>query len=222
MPIDDCERLVDGLLVQPVNALSSLMFVVVGITVAGIGWFGNRKRAPVGLVFGLVLILVGVGSFAFHGPAGALAGWAHDASITALLLLVIAVEIGDRLGLNGRMELTVWTVVAFALVGIEAAWPQIADPLNAPLALIAVVSVVGSRWGTGSVQPGRSKGVVVGMAILATGALLMVLGRTGWPLCDPDSLLQAHSVWHVLAAAGTGVYAVSVSASGSTHLTPSV
>lgn len=206
MPIDDCERLVDGLLVQPVNALSSLTFVVVGVGVAAIGWFRIRKRSPVGLVFGLVLALVGIGSFAFHGPAGTVAGWAHDASITALLLLVIAVEAGDRLGWYYRKGLTIWAAGTVVLVGIEAGWPQVADPLNAPLALIAVVSVVGSGRREGSL----GKGPFTGLAVLAIGALIMVVSRTGGPLCDPNTLFQGHALWHVLGAVGTGIYVISV------------
>ena len=85
MPLGDCERLVDGLLMQPVNALSSLCFVLAGglVPVAV-----RRKGTPVllGAVFGFVLALVGVGSLLFHGPGGSLAGWVHDGSITALFL----------------------------------------------------------------------------------------------------------------------------------------
>jgi hypothetical protein len=39
----------------------------------------------------------------------------------------------------------------------------------------------------------------VALAVLAAGALAGTLGdRTG--LCRPDSLLQGHAVWHLLAA----------------------
>ena len=37
-------------------------------------------------------------------------------------------------------------------------------------------------------------------AMLAAGVAAYLLGRTGSPLCSPDSLLQLHGLWHVLMA----------------------
>ena len=208
MPIEDCERLTDGLLLQPVNALSSLAFVLVGI---GVGAVVSRRvgRQHRGWGFGVALTLVGLGSVAFHGPGGLPADWAHDASITVLLFLVIAVELGDRLRWSSRQELIVWGTAAAATIGAEALWPPMADIVNAVLTVSAVVVIVGYRWGL-PIARTRS-GVAIGSVLLVVGALVMVLSRTGGLWCDPDSVLQGHAIWHGLAALGLGTYAVSVS-----------
>ena len=39
-----------------------------------------------------------------------------------------------------------------------------------------------------------------GLAILEFGLIVWWLSRTGGPWCDPDTVLQLHAVWHVLAA----------------------
>jgi hypothetical protein len=39
------------------------------------------------------------------------------------------------------------------------------------------------------------------VAALAAAVTLNLLGRTGAPLCQPDSLVQGHAAWHVLTAA---------------------
>ena len=39
---------------------------------------------------------------------------------------------------------------------------------------------------------------------LGLGGAAWVLGRTGGPLCEPDSLLQLHAAWHALDAAMFG------------------
>jgi hypothetical protein len=214
MPSGDCERLVDGFLAQPVNAVSSLAFVLVGTAV--MVWRRGGRQAVLGWIFGLVLVLVGLGSLAFHGPGGTIAGWAHDASITALLILIVAVEIGHRAGWSTRQIETAWAVAAAGLVLVEGAWPMVADPLNAPLAFVAVLGVVGPRVAPRRsrlyrLREGRRRAVPVGVVILGTGALIMLLSRTGGPFCAPDALVQGHAIWHVLAATGTGIYAVSVS-----------
>lgn len=48
----------------------------------------------------------------------------------------------------------------------------------------------------------------IGLAVaaLAAGGVLQAFGRTGGPLCAPDSLWQAHGGWHVLTAAALAAW----------------
>jgi hypothetical protein len=46
------------------------------------------------------------------------------------------------------------------------------------------------------------------LAALAAGAAAWTLGRTGGPLCDPDSVLQGHAAWHLLSAAALAAWAL--------------
>lgn len=51
-----------------------------------------------------------------------------------------------------------------------------------------------------------------GALLLFGGALAAyAAGRTGSPLCDPDSPLQAHGAWHVLIAASLATFGVRAS-----------
>jgi hypothetical protein len=145
----DCEQALVGLLTQPINALSSLVFVPAGILaiVAAMRATG-RLRLHVALYAG-ALIGVGLGSFAYHGPQPTWAGRAHDGSIILALALAI---------------------------------------------LLAVTSGV-RRQGIWRTAPGRLSAALLAAALAAYAA-----GRTGSPLCDPDSWIQLHAVWHVLAA----------------------
>ena len=77
----DCERVVSGTLAQPVLAITSLAYVVVGLAV--LCW-AVRVRGVLAAAAGIVLIAVGVGSFAYHGPQPSWAGLAHDWPIVAL------------------------------------------------------------------------------------------------------------------------------------------
>lgn len=72
----DCEALHGGLLGQPVNALSSLAYVVAAAYVL-------RRDGPVGPA--VALAAVGAGSVLYHGPMPAGAEAAHDGTIAALL-----------------------------------------------------------------------------------------------------------------------------------------
>lgn len=210
MSVEDCERLVDAWLGQPVNAVSSLSFVVVGLWLPVL--VRSRSGSPPVLfgAFSAVMILVGIGSFAFHGPGGPMADWLHDGSITALLALIVALELGRRTGWSESKILIGWSVAAVVLLATELLHPGVGDPLNAPLAVVAVAGVAGRQL-VPSGTPGfdhRRKTVFVALGVLGLGAVVMLLSRTGAPLCFPNSLIQGHAIWHVLAAVGVGIYGV--------------
>jgi hypothetical protein len=134
--VADCEQLHDGLLEQPVNALSSLAYVAAGMWV----WRHDRLQ-------GAALVAVGVGSIAYHGFGGTVAHWLHDVTIVVVAVVAARAVPRVRRGAAARPWLAAGAAAAFA----------VALPLQA-------------------------------------------FGRTGGPLCRPDSVLQAHAGWHVLTA----------------------
>lgn len=89
----DCERIVDGALAQPVLAVTSLAYVAAGLVV--LGW-SMRWRSPLAWAAAIVLVAVGVGSFAFHGPQPSWAKPAHDLPIIAAGVVYAAVLARSR------------------------------------------------------------------------------------------------------------------------------
>jgi hypothetical protein len=66
------------------------------------------------------------------------------------------------------------------------------------LALAAVVVLSARRIWQGALERPRLAACAVGA--FAVALPLQLFGRTGGPLCRPDSVLQAHAAWHVLTA----------------------
>ena len=141
----DCERISSAVLAQPVLAVTSLAYVAVGLAV--LSW-AVRIRGPLAGVAGVVLVAVGAGSFAYHGPQPSWAGPAHDWSIFAAGGVYVA-----ALAVSARRRRSTWITAA---------------------------------------------------GILAIGLAAYAAGRSGSPLCRPDSLWQYHGAWHVLSAAAAG------------------
>ena len=142
----DCERIVGGALAQPVLAVTSLAYVAAGV--AALFW-AMRVKAPLAGAAGIMLVAVGVGSFAYHGPQPSWAKVAHD-----------------------------WSIVA-----------------------------AGAVYGVGLARSARrqQRSVwVTAAAMFALGLAAYAAGRSGSPLCRPDSLWQYHGAWHVLSAAALG------------------
>jgi hypothetical protein len=96
MAATDCEAVATGWLAQPVLAITSLAYVLVGI---GIVTASRRSGA---VAVGVIVTMVGIGSVAFHGPQPAWAGLAHDVPI-GLLAAAIVVD-GMRASRNGGLR----------------------------------------------------------------------------------------------------------------------
>ena len=211
MPLADCERLVDGWLAQPTNALSSLAFVIVGLLVPVLSRYRSEPHQLIAGSISVAMVLVGIGSVAFHGPGGPASNWIHDGSITVLLVLIVVLELGRWAGWDARRIVNGWLATSVAVLVIELVRPAVGDMLNAPLAFLAVLGIMGPLvgWPQTRRPDTRNKGVLVAAGLVGTGAIIMLLGRTGGPLCVPDAVIQGHAVWHVFAAVGIGVYAFS-------------
>jgi hypothetical protein len=145
----DCERIVGGVLAQPVLAVTSLSYVVAGVAV--LVW-AVRVRGSLAGVAGVTLVAVGAGSFAFHGPQPSWAGLAHDGPI-----VVVGVVYAAGLVLSARRQ----------------------------------------RWSAWMAPAG----------VFALGLAAYAAGRSGSPLCRPESLWQYHGAWHVLSAIAAGLAA---------------
>ena len=200
----DCEATRDAFLGQPASALSSAAFLVVGV------WAlrrarGSRVRRRELAVFGTTTILVGLGSFAFHGPHPGWSQWAHDVTIAWLLLLLVSFDVGAR----GRVgpSLITWVSAAAAIGMVFFVWPDaqriVYTLLGGTLVVLELDAVRAHR------RPRRGE---QGFGLYAFAATSFVLGAVSFfvgrldLLCDPTSWLQGHAVWHVSIAAGLAAY----------------
>ena len=192
----DCERLGDGFLAQPVNALTSLGYVAA----AGAVVVRSRRRrdeGPVPSIVAGMLALVGVGSFLFHGPQPAGARWLHDWSIVLLLLAMAAWALAIDGVLTRRRVMPASASAASVAGGVLLVAPGAGLGLiGASVVGVLLVEAVGPRD-----RIGPAVVVVLGVALAA-----QLLGRADGPLCEPESWLQPHALWHVLTAACLAVW----------------
>ncbi|KUH75145.1 hypothetical protein AU184_08140 [Mycolicibacterium novocastrense] len=111
--------------------------------------------------------------------------------------------------LRGRAVLAVTAGVALIAVGLgsfifHGPQPPWAGPVHDwPIILLAVVCAIGAA----RTARARRSAWVAAAAVFALGLAAYAAGRTGSPLCRPDSLWQYHGVWHVLSGAAAGLAA---------------
>lgn len=200
----DCEEIGSGFLAQPVNAVTSLAFTIVGLAMIGWARVADGREHTMRWLFVLAMAATGVGSFLYHGPQWAGSGFLHDITfLSVLAILVVADVAAARRWRDQTVALVLIGTVALASVILIVA-PDITNVLTGIGLVLLVVSDLMLFGRTGRGSPWYLS--AVGMFALAL--VTLVLGRTGSPSCAPGSILQYHGLWHLLAAGALGAYAV--------------
>jgi hypothetical protein len=198
-PASDCERIDVVGVAQAVNTATSLAYLVAGVIVMTIG---RRRRRPVAVLLGVLLLGEGAGSALYHGDPGTLGQWLHDVAFLGILGLLAGWHVGR---LYGREDAGAWVGALGVTIAVGLAHPALTGAVTA-VAVVLVTSVVVAE----AVARRRRLPPVYDarfIALLVVAGVTYVLGRSGSPLCDPDSFVQLHSAWHVLSALALVVWA---------------
>ena len=200
----DCEELGDGVLVQPINALSSFAYVAVGIAIVA----ARRIDRPLpSYVYAASVAAIGLGSVAFHGPQPAGSRPMHDLPILITAVFILCHDLGLlvprfppalRVFAGGAA-----TAATLTLVSVDAG----VAATGLVLVAVGVAEIMIHRRGLRTRADGDGSTItwfIVAVALLAGASWL--LGRTDGPACDPDGLLQFHGVWHVVSALVFGLW----------------
>jgi hypothetical protein len=187
-----CELYRDGFWGQRASSVSSLAFIAAAVAIAAQS--KRRTAAPAQVnVYALLVAAVGVGSVIQHGPDPQWQAFAHDLAMAALLAFVAADAAGDLF--ERRLAVWWWVVPTVVMAPIVALGWLASVIAQVVLAAAAIgLSLLRAR-----VRPALRSRLLTGLAILGVGGLIGSLAeRTS--LCQPETLVQGHAVWHVLAA----------------------
>lgn len=187
----DCERMRDGFLSQPANALSAG-------TLAGFGlWLAHRHRRhhDHAELVGAIVAAAGLGSVAYHGPGSRLGAWAHDATIVAMLG-VIALE--DVREVRPDVSTAATAVYAAAMIGAGVLLAVRPETIRAVSAIVSASAFVAELSARRLVRDGTARAHRTAEALMAGAVTAYVAGRTGSPACRPNSMIQLHGLWHTL------------------------
>ncbi len=207
----DCERLGSGTFAQPVNAISSLAYLLGGMWILGLARRSPGRRGEL-VVFGVAVAANAVGGVLFHGVQWPASRWVHDVAILAVLAFVVAFAAARILERSTEWTLRVFATGLAMLGAVVALFPGMVQALSGVLAVAAGGTEVAEY--RHEVPALRREGVTarrlarlsVG-AVLALAATAFLIGRTDAWLCNPSSAFQWHAVWHVLSAGAMALYA---------------
>jgi hypothetical protein len=187
----DCERFTDGFLGQPANMTTSFAFVVATVLILS----GRRGATPDRWVFAGLVAATGIGSVVQHGPHPWWQSYAHDLPLVALILFIAFDAVNDLR--RRRASHAWWLVPTLALWPLMAMLPWTSQVTQVTSAAAAIGLALARAWR----RPATRPSLLGTFLLLGVGSAIGTLSRTGWPLCNPDALLQGHAAWHVLAGA---------------------
>jgi hypothetical protein len=163
--------------------MSSLAFVLVG------AWI--LARSPMKL-YGAATIAIGLGSAFFHASltfVGQVVDILGMYLLVTFMLLFNASRLWPRIAAHFGI---LYAGLNIALLAAQIAFPQSRRYLFA--AVIAAVLILETR-----AHSINRKWLFWAIAAMSAGFLFWTLDITR-RLCDPQSLLQGHAIWHVLGA----------------------
>ena len=197
-----CEAVRPDGLAQPVNSITSLTYVALGLwaLVGGVA-LPDRDRQTRALVraVGAALVALGVGSFVYHATL-TLVGQVLDVQGMYLLgMLILVAALVRRGDMSSRLAPWVYVTACLALAAAQVVSPDSRRWLFAVVLLPGIVlefmrGTTGVTLRSPSTVPFRT-----GVALLVLAYLVWVLDNSGL-VCWPASVFQGHGVWHVLTA----------------------
>lgn len=195
---------------QPALLASSASYVIAALFVV---WWARRHHNAMGSpvsahmwVYALALVAAGLTSMDYHGPARGPQPLLHDAGVAVALLSALAIDL-NILGATRLTRTWAWAGLTAATVVLLAGTPEIGPPLLGAVAVSLIFAEIGVyRRGLRRITPALWAGLVA----VTLGGVVFTLSRTGGPLCDPQSWLQGHGLWHALTAVTFGLWAVTV------------
>lgn len=255
-----CERVSGGLFREPLNTLSNLGFMIVGLYMFWV--ICNDKQnstnpfigiTPISVLYASVVIYLGPGSMLMHGTNTEWGGWADNLSMIMFIILPWLYNIYSMSSWTSKQLLSIYISIViiysiwrwftdwglginFNLFGVSIGLWAISETLYrfwspsfrflSGFVGFIVLLLFGTLpnevfnnfseywwvilfWLPGLLASKKPvnrrtyKWYFLGMIAYFSAFAIWLTGVPDHNLCKPDSIIQAHSIWHLLSALAT-------------------
>ncbi len=195
---------------QPASSLSALTPIVFGAAL--LFWLDHARPNPANpmtfrsshsMIYGFLVIFLGIGSLYFHGSLTRIGGFIDNLSMLVYITFLLIYNIFRVRMIDNRPVFFV--AMLFLANSILAIPVYVIDDLGTQLfAVLVIVFIVMEIWILATAPGGVRRNPRWFAAALVSFAAAMLVWRLSWTggaWCEPESLLQGHALWHVLSMA---------------------
>ncbi len=204
-----CEAINSGAIAQPANTWSSFGFVLVGLLVIRQSREDvNRLRSNVmtrqrtyPLLYGIALMLIGLGSAFYHASLTFAGQFVDVMGMYLLACFILLYNVSRLKALNAKAF-----VLAYLALNLVLAYVLLEFPVLRRYIFGAIV--VAALWPEYRVR--TQKKPQINRFLLQAAWWTLIVAFIIWTLditkilCNPNSWLQGHALWHILGALATG------------------
>ncbi len=205
-----CEAVHNGTIAQPANTWSSFAFVLVGLLVIRQSCEDVRRlrssvmtrRRAYPVLYGIALILIGLGS-AFYHASLTFAGQFFDVMGMYLLACFILLYNVSRLkALNAKTFVLAYLSLNLVLAYVLLEFPALRRYIFGAIVVAALLPEYRVR---------KQKRPQINGFFLQAAWWTLIVASIIWTLditkilCNPNSWLQGHALWHLLGALAAGL-----------------
>ncbi|MFN8373701.1 MAG: ceramidase domain-containing protein [Anaerolineae bacterium] len=186
---------------QPSNTVSSFGFVLAGVVIAAVSpaLKVKTKRFPAiyGAAFGVMAVIVGVGSAYYHASLTFIGQFFDILGMYLLAAFVLVYALQRLVGWRNGRSMLVYISLNLILTVFQIIVPEARRYTFAVVLLIGLVVEYVYRLRH---KPAiRSGWLQLGLAVFALAYGIWILDNSRL-MCLPESVLQGHAAWHVLGA----------------------
>jgi hypothetical protein len=205
-----CEAFRQGTIKQPANTWSNLGFLSVGLIIGWYAWWRgaesgpNRMRSTVlyPLMYASIVTFLCPGSMAMHASTTSWGGKVDVFSMHLWVAFALVYGLGRLLTLSTRSLLAGYLVLVLGLGG--SLFLPISGSLVFGIVLASYALVEAAIFLKPQALVADRRWLIAAAILFLVAFAIWIPSRTGGPLCDPQSLLQGHAIWHLLDALALG------------------
>lgn len=211
-----CEAARDGLIKQPSNTYSNLVYMFFGLLFAWNIYKGKyvqnsnslTKTVSMPLFFCSMVVLMGPASMAMHASESHL-GQYFDLLAMYMICSLMFSNASNRLFKLKNIQFFAVFCISLITCHIfhfaDFSIPIIGDSASAVFAFFLVTSMLMELYNKLKNNPTISfKFAIYCSLTFLLAAYIRTIGKDEHPWCNPDSLIQAHAIWHILS--GVAIY----------------
>lgn len=204
-----CEAIHRGTIAQPANTWSSFAFVLAGLLVirqSGVDVRLRRlnpmtSRRAYPLLYGIALILLGLGSAFYHASLTFAGQFVDLMGMYLLACFILLYNVSRLKALNAKTFVLTYLALNLVLASVLLEFPA----LRRYIFGVIVVAALLPEYRVRKQKKPQINGFFLHAAwwTLIVAFIIWTLDITK-VLCNPNSLLQGHALWHILGALAAG------------------